>query len=69
MFSQQLSKVLQYVEQIAKVNTEGIEPLVTPTDIKAFWREDLVKKETTAEEVVAGAPQRTGNLFTVPPVV
>ncbi len=68
-FGEQLSKVLGHFEQISKVNTAGIEPLVTPTDMDAFWREDIAKKETTAEEIVANAPQKTGNLFTVPPVV
>lgn len=68
-YGEQLSKVLSHFEQISKVKTEGIEPLVTPTDMKAFWREDIAKVETSAEEIVANAPQRTGNLFTVPPVV
>ena len=68
-YGEQLAKALGHFEQISKVNTEGIEPLVTPTDMNAFWREDVVKKELSAEEIVANAPQKTGNLFTVPPVV
>lgn len=68
-YGEQLSKVLSHFEQISKVKTEGVEPLVTPTDMNHIWREDVVKKEFTAEEIVANAPQRTGNLFTVPPVV
>ncbi|MGZ5280367.1 MAG: Asp-tRNA(Asn)/Glu-tRNA(Gln) amidotransferase subunit GatC [Pseudobdellovibrionaceae bacterium] len=69
LYGEQLSKVLGQFEQISKVDTKGIEPLVTPTDMNAFWREDVVVKEHTAEEMVANAPQKTGNLFTVPPVV
>lgn len=68
-YGEQLSKVLGHFEQISKVDTQGIEPLITPTDINSFWRQDLVVKELTAEEIVANAPQKTGNLFTVPPVV
>lgn len=68
-YSEQLSKVVGYFEQISKVETKGVEPLVTPSDMPAFWREDVVKQELTAEEIVANAPQKTGNLFTVPPVV
>jgi aspartyl-tRNA(Asn)/glutamyl-tRNA(Gln) amidotransferase subunit C len=68
-FSEQLSKVLGYFEQISKVDTQNVEPLVTPSEIQAFWREDILKKELSAEEVVANAPAKTGNLFTVPPVV
>lgn len=68
-YGEQLSKVLGQFEQISKVNTDGVEPLVTPTDIPSFWREDTAKKEISAEEIVANAPQKTGHLFTVPPVV
>lgn len=68
-YSEHLSNVLKYFEQISKVKTDGIEPLVTPSEIEDFWREDKAKKELTAEEIVANAPQKTGNLFTVPPVV
>lgn len=68
-YSAQLSKILNHFEQISKIDTKGVEPLVTPTDMEEFWREDAVKHETTAEEIVANAPQKTGHLFTVPPVV
>lgn len=68
-YSEHLSNVLKYFEQISKVKTDGVEPLVTPSEVEDFWREDEVKKELTAEQIVANAPQKTGNLFTVPPVV
>ena len=68
-FANQLSKAIGHFEQIAQVNTSGVEPLVTPTDMEEIWRQDQAKKELSAEELLANAPQRTGNLFTVPPVV
>lgn len=68
-YSEQLSKVLSYFEQISKVDTKGIEPLVTASDMQTFWRDDIAKKELSAEEIVANAPEKTGHLFTVPPVV
>ena len=68
-YSEQLSKALGYFDQIVKVDTTGVEPLVTPTEIEAFWREDEAKEEFTAEEMTANAPAKAGNLFKVPPVV
>lgn len=68
-YSAELSKALNYFEQIAKVPTEGVEPLVTPSEIQALWREDKAKSEHTAEEMTANAPEKIGNLFKVPPVV
>lgn len=68
-YASQLSKALSYFEQISKIETKGIEPMVTPTEIETYWRDDQAKKDYSAEEMVANAPQKTGNLFTVPPVV
>lgn len=68
-YSAQLSKALGFFEQISKVDTKGVEPLITPTEIEAYWREDEPKSEFTAEEITANAPDRMGNLFKVPPVV
>jgi aspartyl-tRNA(Asn)/glutamyl-tRNA(Gln) amidotransferase subunit C len=65
----QLSQVLGHFEHVSKVKTEGVEPLVTPTDIEVSWREDEVKSSTTVADAIANAPEAVGNLFKVPPVV
>lgn len=64
-----LSAVLGHFEHVSKVNTDGVEPLVTPTDIEVFWRPDQVEAQGSAEEAMANAPEAVGNLFKVPPVV
>jgi len=68
-YSGQLSKALDYFDQISKINTDGVEPLVTPTEIEAFWRDDKVEKEFTSDEMTQNAPSKIGHLFKVPPVV
>lgn len=65
----QLGNALKNFEKIAEIQTEGVEPLVTPTEIEDFWREDERKPTLSAEEIVANAPAKQGNLFAVPPVV
>jgi aspartyl-tRNA(Asn)/glutamyl-tRNA(Gln) amidotransferase subunit C len=68
--AQQLSTVLQHFEHVSQVKTEGIEPLVTPTDIDQFWREDKSKAwDDATEKAMQNAPEVVGNLFKVPPVV
>lgn len=67
--AQQLSKVLGHFEEISKIDTKGIEPLVTPSEIESYWRPDQFEKEFSAEEMVSNAPDRAGQLFRVPPVV
>jgi aspartyl-tRNA(Asn)/glutamyl-tRNA(Gln) amidotransferase subunit C len=68
-YSIQLKKVMQNFEQISKIDTTGVEPLITPTEIEVYWREDVVQQDFTSDELVANAPSRSGNLFKVPPVV
>lgn len=64
-----LSKVLNFFNQIAEVNTKGVEPLVTPVEIENYLREDEKNNEIKTEDIMANAPSRAGNLFKVPPVV
>lgn len=69
LYGDQLTKVLSHFQKISEIDTTGIEPLVTPTEIEIYLRPDEVKKENTAEEMVINAPEKAGNLFKVPPVV
>jgi aspartyl-tRNA(Asn)/glutamyl-tRNA(Gln) amidotransferase subunit C len=67
--AEQLQRVLNHFEQIAQVKTEDVEPLITPTEIEIYWRDDVVFQELSTEEILANAPDRIGNLFRVPPVI
>jgi len=67
--SEKLTLVLSHFEKIAEVNTEGIEPLVTPVFVAQDLRPDTVEQEFSPEEILANAPSRQGNLFKVPPVL
>ncbi len=68
-FSHQLSAILDSFNDIAKLNTEGVEPLVTPTDIAVHLRADVIVETDMVDELLQNAPARAGNLFKVPPVV
>lgn len=68
-FARQLSSILNYFNQMSAIKTDGVEPLVTPTDMVCEWREDRVQAWRGAEAAIAGAPEKVGNLFKVPPVV
>lgn len=69
LYSEQLSKALGDFAEISKVNTDGVEPMVTPMEIQPLWRTDEVRRDGTPEEMTENAPDRMGNLFKVPPVV
>lgn len=65
----ELSRILDWVEQLGEVDTSGIEPMtrVVPTAMK--MRPDEVTDGGIAEDILANAPRREGSYFVVPKVV
>lgn len=68
-FSQQLSAVLENFEKISQVDTKDVRPLVTPTDMSMALREDEVRARVESDKLLQNAPEKSGRLFKVPPVV
>lgn len=57
-FAGQLSEILQYVEVLNEVNTEGVEVTSQATGLKNATREDKVKEkeDPTPQELLACSP-------------
>lgn len=68
-FEGQFEKILEYFEKISEINTEGVKPLITPTEIEFVLREDKTQQEHSVEDLVNLAPDIQGRLYRVPPVV
>jgi aspartyl-tRNA(Asn)/glutamyl-tRNA(Gln) amidotransferase subunit C len=68
-FATQLSSILGAFEEISKLDSAGIEALATPTQMAQYLRADVAESSATADEILANAPERSGHLFKVPPVV
>lgn len=64
-----MKKVLNHFSELETLNTDNIEPLITPVDLKSYLREDKVEKNISTEELLEGAPSSVGQLFQVPPVI
>lgn len=67
-FSQQIGNILNYVEKLQKVNTDGVEPIVTPTPMECYLRADEVRPSTGAAIVAASAENLYDN-YKVPQVI
>lgn len=65
----ELNAILAFVEQLAQVNVEGVEPMTSVTPMAMKKRQDVVDEGENAEAVLANAPVREGNYFAVPKVV
>jgi aspartyl-tRNA(Asn)/glutamyl-tRNA(Gln) amidotransferase subunit C len=64
----QLSAILEYVQQLQQVNTDGIEPLAHPLPLQNVFRDDEPVPSLSLEEALANAPRRAGDFYSVPAV-
>ncbi len=69
LFAAQLPNILNHFKKISVINTEGVEPLITPIEIKHILRKDEAETWENPETAVSNAAEKSGNLFKVPPVV
>ena len=67
--AEQLSAILDYVDQLKQVPTDGIEPLAHPLNIHNVFREDEPAESLPVDAALANAPDRKGDFFGVPAVL
>jgi len=65
----ELNTILGWVEQLSKVNTEGVPPMTSVIEARLKMREDEVTDGGYAEKVTGNAPEAADGFFTVPKVV
>jgi aspartyl-tRNA(Asn)/glutamyl-tRNA(Gln) amidotransferase subunit C len=65
----ELSRILEWIEQLNEVDTEGVPPMTSVAAMKLAWREDQVTDGGRPEEILANAPERQDGYFVVPKVV
>lgn len=65
----ELSNIVDWVEQLSGVDTEGIEPMTSVVEITLHERDDVVDDGGRREDVLANAPEREDGFFAVPKVV
>lgn len=69
-FKGQLERILEYIEQLNEVDTEGTPPTThVLSSMKNVFRQDEPKKSLSPEEALSNAPDKKGNFFKVPRVI
>jgi aspartyl-tRNA(Asn)/glutamyl-tRNA(Gln) amidotransferase subunit C len=68
-FVPELNNILGWVEQLAEVDTDGVQPLATVVEQKLRLREDVVNDGNIRDEVLANAPEAQHGFFAVPKVI
>jgi len=65
----ELDGILHWVEQLSEVDTEGVEPMTSVTEIIPPLRTDVVNDGDCRDAVLANAPDPLDGFYTVPKVV
>lgn len=65
----ELNAMLGFVEQLASIDVEGVEPMTSVIPTRMKWRADEITDHAGAAVVVANAPAGEASFFTVPKVI
>lgn len=65
----ELNNILGWVEQLAEVDTDGVEPLTAVIELKQRLRDDAITEADIRDEVLANAPDAQHGFFAVPKVI
>lgn len=66
---EELNAILSFVEELASVDVEGVEPMTSVMPMPMKKRADVVTDGGIADAIVANAPERDDHFFKVPKVV
>lgn len=67
--SKKLLSVLEFVEQLSRVDTANVEEMSHPVDLHTVLRPDHLQPGLTHEAALGNAPRTDGEYFLVPPVL
>lgn len=69
LFARQMGDILAYMDVLARVDTNEVEPLYSPAQHPGPLREDAAARKRERTEVLANAPEADGEYFIVPRIV
>ncbi|MCJ8322365.1 MAG: Asp-tRNA(Asn)/Glu-tRNA(Gln) amidotransferase subunit GatC [Rhizobiales bacterium] len=65
----ELNQIIEFVEQLAEVNTDGVAPLTSAVAMTQPLRADVINDGGYADQIVKNAPVTDDGYFLVPRVV
>jgi len=66
---QDMGNMLDYIDQLNELNTEGVEPMSHVFPVNNVFREDIVTNGDAHEAMLKNAPKSKENQFLVPVTV
>lgn len=68
-YTEQLNRILQYVDKLNELNTDDVEITYHPIDYPNVFREDELREGLSVDDALMNAPQKNWQYFVVPKVV
>ncbi len=65
----EIGRIIDFVDQLASLDTEGVEPLAHPLDVANVLADDIVAPSLPREVALANAPKQDGECYRVPAVL
>jgi aspartyl-tRNA(Asn)/glutamyl-tRNA(Gln) amidotransferase subunit C len=65
----ELAQIVGYVDQLAEVNTEGVEPMAHAIEVVNLFRADEITPSLPRDEALSNAPHHDGRGYLVPAVL
>jgi aspartyl-tRNA(Asn)/glutamyl-tRNA(Gln) amidotransferase subunit C len=69
MMTEQLGQIVRYVDLLAEVDAEGVEPMAHAVEITNVFAADEVRPSLPREAALATAPAHNGRGYLVPAVL
>jgi aspartyl-tRNA(Asn)/glutamyl-tRNA(Gln) amidotransferase subunit C len=67
--TRQLGHILDYINLLAEVDTEHVEPMAHAVDVSNVLRDDVVRPSLDRQQALANAPHHDGECYRVPAVL
>ncbi len=67
--TEQLGKIVQYIEQLSELDTDNVEPMAHAIDVANVFSDDQLAPSFEREDMLANAPARDDECYLVPPVL
>jgi aspartyl-tRNA(Asn)/glutamyl-tRNA(Gln) amidotransferase subunit C len=65
----ELDGILSYIDKLRALDTEGVEPTSHAVPVTNVMRDDLVRPSFPQADMLANAPDRSGDFFRVPKII
>lgn len=65
----ELDRILEYMDKLSELDTDGVEPLSHAVDVVNVLRPDRVVNQPRTEDLLRNAPARDDDFLSVPKII